>query len=72
MIDVELLESMRTAAGQAALSIGADARLAERIAQDVVACLIVGGIAELADPVAHAAACGAGEAAARVHRGRAA
>ncbi len=72
MIDVELLESMRAAARRAAQGMGAEPPLAERIAQDVVARLIAGGLAQLEDPVAHAAACGAGDAVARVGRGRAA
>ncbi|WP_042215846.1 hypothetical protein [Demequina mangrovi] len=72
MMDAELLEGMRAAASRAAAGMGADARLAERIAQDVVVRIIAEGIPQLPDPVAHAAALGAGEAVARVPRGRAA
>ncbi len=59
MIDVELLERMRAAAHRAALDVVDDAAVAEAVAQDVVARLIGRGIADLVDPVAHAAAEGA-------------
>ncbi|WP_062521896.1 hypothetical protein [Demequina silvatica] len=62
MIDVQLLEGMRAAAYRAALGVVSDEAVAARVAQDVVAHLIRRGIADLADPIAHAAACGAAEA----------
>ncbi len=63
---------MRAAAYRAALRVVDDAPAAEAVAQDVVAHLIRRGIADLVDPIAHAEACGAAEAAGRNGSGAAA